>query len=127
MVSFCSLYEGFGNGLLEAIYFKKPIILNRYEIFVRDIEPLGFEFITMDGYLTADAVAEARGVLNGGAAFYTAPEKNYAIASRHFSYQVLHRRLSSMLTELTGNTPPRFQIYRSQRVPAEEKPFRIAV
>lgn len=127
LVSFCSLYEGFGNGLLEAVYFKKPIILNRYEIFVRDIEPLGFEFITMDGFLTADAVDAARHVLNGGGATYTAPEKNYAIASRHFSYQVLHRRLAAILAELTGDTPPQFQLVHGPCTPVHARPIRLAV
>lgn len=127
LVCFCSLYEGFGNGLLEAVYFKKPILINRYEIFVSDIEPLGFEFISMDGYLTADAVAATRHVLNGGGATYAAPEKNYAIASRYFSYQVLHRRLSAMLAELTGDTPPRFHLYQSQCTPAKAGPVRLAV
>ncbi|MBW2640301.1 MAG: glycosyltransferase family 4 protein [Deltaproteobacteria bacterium] len=41
-ITYPSLYEGFGNAFLEAIYFKKPILVNRYAIFVRDIEPKGF-------------------------------------------------------------------------------------
>jgi len=102
LVTFCSLYEGFGNGLLEAIYFKKPIILNRYETFISDIEPLGFEFITLDGYLTPEVVTAARRILRGGNETYAGPERNYAIARRHFSYQVLHRRLQSIMTELHG-------------------------
>jgi glycosyltransferase involved in cell wall biosynthesis len=48
-ITYPSLYEGFGNALIEAIYFKKPILINRYATFVRDIEPKGFELITMDG------------------------------------------------------------------------------
>jgi hypothetical protein len=43
-----SLYEGFGNAFLEAVYFKKPLLINRYAIFVRDIEPKAFDFIAMD-------------------------------------------------------------------------------
>jgi hypothetical protein len=48
-ITYPSLYEGFGNAFLEAIYFKKPLLINRYAIFVRDIEPKGFDLITMDG------------------------------------------------------------------------------
>ena len=33
-VTYPSLYEGFGNALLEAFYFKKPIMTNRYSIYV---------------------------------------------------------------------------------------------
>jgi glycosyltransferase involved in cell wall biosynthesis len=36
-VTYLSGYEGFGNAFIEAIYFKKPIIVNRYSIFVEDI------------------------------------------------------------------------------------------
>ena len=27
-----------GNALLEVIYFRKPVLINRYSIFIRDIE-----------------------------------------------------------------------------------------
>jgi hypothetical protein len=37
---------------LEAIYFRKPVLINRYSIFVRDIEPKGFRLLTMDGFVT---------------------------------------------------------------------------
>ena len=103
LVSFCSLYEGFGNGLLEAIYFKKPIVINRYETFARDIEPLGFEFIAIDGYITPNAVKAARYILNSGAKTYAAPANNYAIAAQHFSYEVLRRRLYHIIDELTAS------------------------
>src|SRR5210317_629874 len=42
-ITFPSIYEGFGNAFLEAIYFKKPILINRYATFVRTINPLDFE------------------------------------------------------------------------------------
>ena len=99
LVTFCSLYEGFGNGLLEAIYFKKPIILNRYDTFISDIEPLGFAFMTLDGYLTPEVIASARRILRGGDERYADPERNFAIARRHFSYAVLRQSLRSLLTE----------------------------
>ena len=51
-VTYPSLYEGFGNALLEAIYFRKPVLINRYSIFVRDIEPKGFKLLTIDGFVT---------------------------------------------------------------------------
>ena len=56
LVTFPSTYEGFGNAFLEAVYFKKPLLINRYTIFVRDIEPKEFDLIAMDGYLTGKSV-----------------------------------------------------------------------
>ena len=44
-VTYPSIYEGFGNALLEAIYFRKACLINRYSIFIRDIEPKGFPFL----------------------------------------------------------------------------------
>ena len=129
LVTFCSLYEGFGNGLLEAIYFRKPIVLNRYEIFVSDIEPLGFDFITMDGYLSREVVETTRDLLNGGAAGYTAPETNFALARRHFSYHTLRRRLQPILDDLIGADPPQSQLNCTPRpLPAlRDVPLRMAV
>ena len=37
-----SIYEGFGNALPEHIYFQKPVLINRYSIFIRDIERKAF-------------------------------------------------------------------------------------
>jgi glycosyltransferase involved in cell wall biosynthesis len=119
LVSFCSLYEGFGNGLIEAVYLKKPVILNRYEAFISDIEPLGFDFITMDGYLTPEVVEAARRALTGEDENLATVDHNYAIARRHFSYGVLRRRLGSIIEEIDHfSSPP------SQRMPsrAEETP-----
>ena len=43
LVTYPSLYEGFGNAFLESVYFKVPMLVNRYAIFHRDIEPKGFK------------------------------------------------------------------------------------
>jgi glycosyltransferase involved in cell wall biosynthesis len=45
LVTYPSLYEGFGNALLEAIYFRLPVVINRYSIYVQDIEPKGFRLL----------------------------------------------------------------------------------
>jgi glycosyltransferase involved in cell wall biosynthesis len=62
-ITYPSLYEGFGNAFLEAIYFNKPILVNRYKIFVHDIEPKGFELVTMDGVLTGDVVKKIQKIV----------------------------------------------------------------
>jgi glycosyltransferase involved in cell wall biosynthesis len=62
-VTYPSLYEGFGNAFLEAVYFRKPVLINRYAIFVRDIEPKGFDLIAMDGFLTRRTIEAVRHVL----------------------------------------------------------------
>ena len=45
LVTYPSLYEGFGNAFLEAVYYGKPILVNRYSVYITDIEPKGFDVI----------------------------------------------------------------------------------
>ena len=63
-ITYPSIYEGFGNALIEAFYFRKPVLVNRYSIFVTDIEPKGFRVITMNGYLTKDVVEHVKKVIS---------------------------------------------------------------
>ena len=102
LVTYPSLIEGFGNAFLEAIYFKKPLLVNRYPVFIKDIEPLGFDLATMDGYLTGDTVQQVQALLDSPRRRQEMVEHNYAIAARHFSYTVLREKLDVLLAGLLG-------------------------
>jgi glycosyltransferase involved in cell wall biosynthesis len=39
LVTYPSRVEGFGNAFLEALYYKRPIVISTYEIFMADIRP----------------------------------------------------------------------------------------
>ncbi|MFA7256387.1 MAG: glycosyltransferase family 4 protein [Kiritimatiellales bacterium] len=101
-VTYPSLYEGFGNAFLEAIYFRLPILINRYSIFARDIEPKGFRVPLMDGYLTKHVIEDVRRLLEDPKYRAQTVEHNYAVASRFFSYPLLRRRLRTLITNITG-------------------------
>jgi glycosyltransferase involved in cell wall biosynthesis len=101
-ITYPSLYEGFGNAFLEAIYFNKPLLINRYAIFVRDIEPKGFDLIVMDGFLTEQNVHQVREVLESAERRQQMVKHNYAVARRHFSYAVLRRNLNMLITNFFG-------------------------
>ncbi len=58
LVTYPSLSEGFGNAFMEAVYFKRSVLINRYAIFGRDIEPKGFRIPIMEGFLTQKVVGE---------------------------------------------------------------------
>jgi glycosyltransferase involved in cell wall biosynthesis len=105
-VTYPSLCEGFGNAFLEAIYFRRPLLINRYNTFVRDIEPLGFDLVAMDGFLSARAVDQVRGLLDDPDRRDRMVRHNYRVAARHFSYTVLRRRLNAILEELCGRRAP---------------------
>jgi len=101
-ITYPSLYEGFGNAFLEAIYFKKPLLINRYAIFVRDIEPKGFDLVVMDGFLTKKTVKKVREVLESPERRAKMVTTNYAIATRYYSFAVLRRWLNTLLTNFFG-------------------------
>ena len=46
-----------GNAFLEAIYFRKPLVVNRYSVYTHDIELLGFRTIEMDEFVSEDTCA----------------------------------------------------------------------
>ena len=101
-ITYPSLYEGFGNAFLEAVYFKKPLLINRYAIFVRDIEPMGFDLIVMDGYLTRKTVRKVREVLESPARREKMITTNFEIARKYYSFDILHRWLNVILTNFFG-------------------------
>jgi glycosyltransferase involved in cell wall biosynthesis len=97
LITYPSTYEGFGNALLEAIYFKRLIVINRYPVYNADIEPLGFEFVELDGFVDDQAVARTKALLADQEQVRAMTEKNYAIAQEHFSFEVLDRKLREVL------------------------------
>jgi glycosyltransferase involved in cell wall biosynthesis len=101
-ITYPSLYEGFGNALLEAFYYRKPVLVNRYSIFITDIEPKGFQVITMNGYLTRDVVGRVERVIHDQDYRNAMVNHNYDLGTRFFSYSVLRRGLRVLVTSFTG-------------------------
>lgn len=106
-VTYPSLYEGFGNAFLEAIFFKKPILVNRYSIYQQDIEPIGFDVISMDGYVTDEVVKKIKYILRHPEERGKSVDRNYELASRFFSYDVLEQKLSAIISNFEGTTNKR--------------------
>ena len=101
-ITYPSLYEGFGNAFLEAVYFKKPLLINRYATFVRDIEPKEFDLIVMDGFLTHHTVDRVKEILQSPQRREEMVNTNFDIAARHYSYGVLRRWLNTLLINFFG-------------------------
>ena len=102
LVTYPSLYEGFGNAFLEAIYFRKPIVVNAYAVFARDIDPLGFKTIAMAQLVTRQVVDQTREVLNNAALREEWAKTNYDLGMKYFSYSVARRKLAARLANLFG-------------------------
>lgn len=102
LVTYPSDIEGFGNAFLEAVYFKRPLVVNNYSIFDTDIKPKGFRVIEFDGYITAETVQQTEQVLDHPELGRAMAEHNYQLAKRHYSYAMLQRRLLMLLAECFG-------------------------
>ena len=102
LVTYPSNYEGFGNAFLEAIYFKKPIVVNTYSIYAVDIKPKGFSVIEIDGYVTEEAVHNTLKVLENQQLRERLVNHNYEIANKYYSYKVLFKELSNLIVKCSG-------------------------
>ena len=67
LVTYPSHYEGFGNAFLEAIYYKRPLVVNNYSIYEADIKPKGFKVVEFDGYINDATLEHAAHVTHRGA------------------------------------------------------------
>jgi glycosyltransferase involved in cell wall biosynthesis len=102
LITYPSFYEGFGNAFLEAIYFCKPVVVNTYAVFARDIDPLGFQTIEMNQLVTRDVVEQVRAVLHDKALRDDWSRINYDLGLKYFSYSVARRKLAARLANLFG-------------------------
>jgi glycosyltransferase involved in cell wall biosynthesis len=97
LVTFPSLYEGFGNALIETVYFKRPLFVNRYAVYDADIRPLGFRFIELDGAVTDEAVDQLRDALANPTQISADADHNFELGAQHFGYGRLRRELAALL------------------------------
>lgn len=97
LVTYPSLVEGFGNAFLEAVYYRKLVVVNNYPVYATDIKPKGFRVVECDGFITDETVAEALDVIQGRAPVEEMAAHNYELARQHFSYSMLRRRLEALL------------------------------
>ncbi|MDR2363062.1 MAG: glycosyltransferase family 4 protein, partial [Spirochaetaceae bacterium] len=96
-VTYPSTYEGFGNAFLEAVWFKKPILVNRYSIFQEDIEPLNFDVVVMENYVTPEIIETVRVILENPEAITLMGAKNFELGRRFFSFRLLEQRLHQVM------------------------------
>ncbi len=99
LVTYPSTFEGFGNAFLETLYFKKPIVVNTYSIYLKDIQPKGFAVIEIDGYVTDKAVEQTKQVLDNPKLCKEMVDHDYELAKKYFSYTVLELILRHYMIE----------------------------
>ena len=106
-VTYPSVIEGFGNALLEALYFRVPTLVNRYDVYASDIGPLGFDLVEIDAggdpenlaaitHETVDAVIEAT---IDPVRRRRMVEWNYHLARQHYSLEAVTPLLAGLLED----------------------------
>lgn len=101
-VTYPSSIEGFGNAFLEAVYYRRPILVNNYSIYEVDIKPKGFRAAWFDGFIHDETIKMVRDILQNPVHGQLWAEENYQLGKRHFSFTVLEHRLQTLLEDCLG-------------------------
>ena len=102
LVTYPSAVEGFGNAFLEAIYYRRPLVVSAYEIYRLDIKPKGFKVIEFDDFVTQETVERARELLLEPALVDEITDFNYRLGRSHYSFANLERMLGALLAQSMG-------------------------
>jgi glycosyltransferase involved in cell wall biosynthesis len=100
LITYPSSYEGFGNALVEAVFYGVPVVVNRYPVFMSDIRPLGLRFIEIDGAITNQTVSDVRNMLANPRRRAAIARHNFDIARNLLGYPYLRRRLARLIKDL---------------------------
>ena len=100
--TYFSTYEGFGNAYVEAVLGKVPIFVNNYEpVYWPDIGSLGFKTVQLEkNKLTKKKLEEMREILVNKKKAKEIAEYNFKLGQKHFSYNVLEKKLEELLKKL---------------------------
>lgn len=99
-VTYPSLIEGFGNALLEAIYFRKPLLVQRYDVYAADIGPKGFHMVEFDEFITDETVEEVAHLLDHPDRVAEMTDHNYRLAQTHYSFETLAVLLQGLVANV---------------------------
>ncbi len=89
--------EGFGNQFIEAVYFKKPIIVTPYSVYKKDIAPLNFDVIEMSPMITNDVIVKINKVISNKNLRDKITEKNFKIGLDNYSYEATSKKIQSLI------------------------------
>jgi len=96
LVTLPSDIEGFGNPVLEACAFKKPLFVNSYPV-LSDILSKGFDFIVINKEVDDSCVKRILNILTDSKLRLKMLEKNYRIAKNYYSIEFLIKELKKIM------------------------------
>jgi glycosyltransferase involved in cell wall biosynthesis len=113
-VTYPSLWEGWGNQFIEAVFARLPVVLFEYPVWKSDLAEAGFEVVSLGDRLSgrdesglallpdetlrgaADRIVD---ILTDADRYRRIGERNFAIARQRYSFQTLE----AIIGELLGN------------------------
>lgn len=113
MITYPSIYEGWGNQFLEGIFARKPQIVFEYPVFESDIKEYGFDYISLgNNYdISSNGLAkverktlkrvanEVIEYLTNAKIYNEAVSKNYEIAKKFLSVGILEKLVIKLIEE----------------------------
>lgn len=110
IITYPSIYEGWGNQFLEGLFAKKPMVVFEYSVFLADIKDKGFNYISLgDKYETLEnglvkvsddilekAAAETIKYLTDKDFREKAVHENFELGKEHYSLEALEKILRTL-------------------------------
>ncbi len=110
LVTYPSIYEGWGNQFLETVFAKKPVVVYEYPVYLTDIKSSGFDIISLgskhtvgenglvnvENHILENAAKKSVEVLTDNLCRNNMIEKNFEIAKQNFSYDSLEKYLTEL-------------------------------
>ena len=105
--TYFSEVEGFGNNLLEMIRYGLPVLINKYDIFARDIEKLGFDIPYIENLeLTDDIVEHAYNLLMDHPKRNRMVRHNLQVLEEKLDHKIIAKHLAPLIERMFTRMPP---------------------
>ncbi len=99
--TYFSEIEGFGNNLLEMTSFALPVIINKYDVYKSDIEPLGLRFPAIEHCkLTNDVVEQAFILLTDYRKRNALISQNLKILDEKLNHRIIAEKLKPLISKM---------------------------
>jgi hypothetical protein len=118
MVTYPSIWEGWGNQFIEAVFARLPVVLFEYPVWRSDLAQVGFDVASLGDRIAGHdeyglvqvteeqlerAVEKTVSFLKDGERRRQATEHNYALAERFFSYDALESYIMPLVDRALGS------------------------
>jgi glycosyltransferase involved in cell wall biosynthesis len=90
IVTYPTELEGFGNQFIEAVYFKKPVVLSPYLVFKKDIKPLGFGYIDIFDKKIKEKLENSQKLAG-------MVEINFKLGKKNYSYEATWEKIKELI------------------------------